>query len=131
MLVNRVFQPIVAEARTFRPFMERVTRHIGDTPLFFHHAFDNGAVYYANRHVLFYNAVLTPPGQAFFLLMWEEDWRKMTAQSMTGLRPIDISEGTGPKGNHRLMLIAIPAGVRIPLEAEQPTDEEAAEDETG
>ena len=109
--------------------MKRVTRQIGDTPLFFHHAFDNGAVYYANRHVPLYDAALAPLGQAFFLLMWEEDWWKMTTQSVTGLRAIDISEGTGPKGNHRLVLIAIPAGTQLPLDTVQPTDEESAEEE--
>lgn len=129
MLVNNIFQPIVADARTFRPFMGRVTQQVGSAPLFFHKAFDNGALYYAARHIPLYDVTLVQPNQAFFLLTWEDEWRKIAAQAPVGLREVDRSEGTGPKGNHRLVLVTVPAGAQIPTDADQPNEEETAEDE--
>lgn len=129
LLVNNVFQPIVAEARTFRPFMGRVSQRVGPAPLFFYKAFDNGALYYANRHIALYDAALAPLGQLFFLLTWEDEWRKIAAQEPAGLHAVDISEGTGPKGNHHLVLIAAEAGARLPADTEHLDEEDTAEDD--
>lgn len=129
LLVNNVFQPLVAEARTFRPFMERVRQRVGSAPLFFHNAFDNGALYYAGRHLPEYNGALAPPGPSFFLLTWEDEWRKIAAQAPTGLRAIDISEGTGPKGNHHLVLIEAEASAELPANTDHLDEEDTAEDD--
>ncbi len=130
LLVNNVFQPIVAEARTFRPFMQRVTQQVNSAPLFFHKAFDNGALYYAERHIPFYDAALIRPGQPFFFLTWEDEWRKIAAQGVAGVQIVDTSEGTGPKGNHRLVLVAAAAGAQIPMEAAHSDEEETSEDDS-
>ncbi len=130
LLVNNVFQPIVATARTFRPFMGRVTQQVGSAPLFFHDAFDNGALYYAGRHIPFYDAAHAPAGQSFFLLVWEDEWRKIAAQEFDGVHPVDLSEGTGPKGNHHLLLIEADAGAQIPAAAGHLDEEDATEDDT-
>jgi hypothetical protein len=129
LLVNNVFQPIVAEARTFRPFMERVSQRVGPAPLFFHKAFDNGALYYAGRHIPSYDAALTSPGQPFFLLTWEDEWRKIAAQEPAGLHVVDISEGTGPKGDHHLVLIEAEASAQIPTDTGHLAEEDTAEDD--
>jgi hypothetical protein len=130
LLVNNVFQPIIANARTFKPFMARVIQQTGDAPLFFYKAFDNGALYYANRHIPHYDAALAPPGQSFFLLTWEDEWRKIAAQSAPELRNVDISEGTGPKGKLRLVLVAVTAGAQMPMAPVSSDEEDAAEDDT-
>jgi 4-amino-4-deoxy-L-arabinose transferase-like glycosyltransferase len=130
VLVNTVFQPIVAEARTFRPFMARVRQHVGTEPLFFHKAFDNGALYYANRHVPMYEATLVRPEQPFFLLMWEDDWQQLAVHDSAALRLIDTSEGTGPKGKRRLVLLAAVPGAQVPADSTQTDDDDSSEDES-
>jgi len=129
LLVNNVFQPIVAEARTFGPFMGRVTQRVGPAPLFFHKAFDNGALYYAGRHIPSYDSALVQAGQSFFFLTWEDEWRKITAPGPAGLHAVDMSEGTGPKGNHHLVLVEADAGAQLPATTEHLDEEDMAEDD--
>lgn len=130
LLVNSVFQPIIANARTFKPFMARVIQQTGEAPLFFYKAFDNGALYYANRRIPHYDSSLVSPGQPFFLLTWEDEWRKIAAQSIPGLHEVAVSEGTGPKGRLRLVLVAVTAGAHPPTAPISSDEEEAAEDDT-
>jgi hypothetical protein len=131
LLVNNVFQPIVASARTFKPFMTRVTQQVGQAPLFFYKAFDNGALYYAGRRIPHYDSTLVRPDQPFFLLTWEDEWRKIAAHSPQELRNVDISEGTGPKGKLRFVLIQAMAGAQMPTVPESVNNEEdEAEDDT-
>jgi 4-amino-4-deoxy-L-arabinose transferase-like glycosyltransferase len=127
LLVNKVFQPAVATARTYRPFMARVIARVGDTPLFFYRTFDNGALYYSGRRIPFYDPSQPPP-QAF-LLMGEEDWNKLTAQIGAGLQAVDLSEGTGPKGRQRWVLVWVPVGATVP-ETESPTNNDSPEEDT-
>jgi len=130
LLVNNVFQPTLAAARTFRPFMPRVLEHVGTAPLFFYRAFDSGALYYARRRIPFYDPSLRQPDTPCFLLTWEEEWAKIARQENNGLQAVAFSEGTGPKGNHRLVLVYVPAGVVPPAEREIPADFKAAEEDT-
>lgn len=130
LLVNNVFQPIIANARTFKPFMARVIEQTREAPLFFYKAFDNGALYYADRRIPHYDSTLVALDQSFFLLMWEDEWRKIAAQSASGLRDIDISEGTGPKGKLRLVLVSVTDGAQIPAAPASSEEEDAAEDDT-
>lgn len=130
LLVNHVFQPMIANARTFKPFMTHVVQQTGNAPLFFYKAFDNGALYYAGRHIPHYDSALVQPGQPFFLLTWEDEWRKIAAQDTTELREIAISEGTGPKGRLRLVLVAVTAGSHLPTAPVSPDEDDAAEDDT-
>ncbi len=102
IMKSAVFPPIVFE-RTLKPFMLRVNEKIdAKLPLLFYRAFDFGAVFYAHRHIPSYAAnadELKPP---FFLLMWEEDWQRLAGRDE--LKMLDISEGRGPAGRHRLVL---------------------------
>lgn len=128
LLINTVFQPTVAATRTYRPFMERVGTRIGNAPLFFYLTFDNGALYYAKRRVPFYDASLVPTTTPYFLLMREEEWEKMAPRVEGTFQLADVSEGTGPKDRHQLVLISAPAGALLTSDAAPPTEEEADED---
>jgi 4-amino-4-deoxy-L-arabinose transferase-like glycosyltransferase len=123
LLVYGVFQPTVAVARTFRPFMARVVNHVKDTPLFFYGTFDSGAVFYAGRRIPFYALSERTAGGPYFLLMWEEEWEKLAATAEGGWQVVDISEGSGPKGNHHLVLVYIPEGTPPPPENPMNLDE--------
>lgn len=134
LLVNTVFQPTVAATRTYRPFMERVVTSVGDAPLFFYQTFDNGALYYAKRHVPFYDPTLLQPGAPYFLLMRQEEWEKISSRNTTDLLAVDVSEGTGPKDRHHLVLVQAPHGAvvpSIPVENSSPAvEEDTAEEDT-
>jgi hypothetical protein len=128
LLVSVIFQPTVAEERTYRPFMERVVTRIGNAPLFFYLTFDNGALYYAKRRVPFYDASLAPKEAPYFLLMRKEEWEKLAPQVGSGFQLLDVSEGTGPKDRHPLALISASSGALLSPEIPPPTEEEAEED---
>jgi 4-amino-4-deoxy-L-arabinose transferase-like glycosyltransferase len=130
LLVNNVFQPALGAARTFRPFMPTVVERIGNAPLFFYRAFDSGALYYAGRRIPFYNPSVRPPDSPCFLLTWEEEWTKLARQEGTGLQAVAMSEGTGPKGNHRLVLVYVPPGTIPPAENAIPADYDTPEEDT-
>ncbi|NOT55819.1 MAG: glycosyltransferase family 39 protein [Deltaproteobacteria bacterium] len=128
LLINTVFQPTVAMTRTYRPFMERVVTRIGDAPLFFYLTFDNGALYYAKRRVPFYDVGLVPKDTPYFLLMRKEEWAKIAPRVEGTFQLADVSEGTGPKDRHQLVLIAASAGALLAPDTAPPTEEEADED---
>ncbi|HJY83282.1 MAG TPA: glycosyltransferase family 39 protein [Candidatus Binatia bacterium] len=130
LLVNNIFQPALGAARTFRPFMSEVVAHVGNAPLFFYRAFDSGALYYADRRIPFYDPSARPPDSPCFLLTWEEEWAKLARQEGTALQVVAISEGTGPKGNHRLVLVYVPPGTIPPAENAIPADYDAPEEDT-
>jgi 4-amino-4-deoxy-L-arabinose transferase-like glycosyltransferase len=127
-LISTVFQPTVATTRTYRPFMERVVTRIGNAPLFFYLIFDNGALYYAKRRVPFYDASRVPKETPYFLLMRKEEWEKMASQMNGAFQLADVSEGTGPKDRHQLVLISASPGAFLLPETPPPTEEEAEED---
>jgi 4-amino-4-deoxy-L-arabinose transferase-like glycosyltransferase len=103
IMKSAIFPPIVL-ARTMKPFIERVNEKIDPKlPLLFYCGFDFGAIFYSRRHIPAYArkiAELKPP---FFLLMWEEDWQVL--RGLDELKMVDISEGRGPAGRHRLVLV--------------------------
>ena len=128
LLISTVFQPTVATTRTYRPFMERVVTRIGNAPLFFYLTFDNGALYYAKRRVPFYEATLVPQATPYFLLMRKEEWERIAPQVEGPFQLADVSEGTGPKDRHQLVLISAHSGAFLSPETVPPTAEEADED---
>ena len=130
LLVDNVFQPALAAARTFRPFMPQVAERVGDAPLFFYRAFDSGVLYYAGHRIPFYDSSLRQLDTPCFLLTWEEEWAKITRHENGGLQAVAISEGTGPKGNHRLVLVYVPGGAVPPAENAIPADYDAPEEDT-
>ncbi len=130
LLVNTVLNPAVAAARTYRPFMDRVVARTSDASLFFYQAFDNGALYYAGHHIPFYDPSQLQSAGPYFLLMWEEEWKKIASRDASGLQAVDVSEGTGPKGNHRLVLVSVPVGATVPSGNEPPADDDTPEGDT-
>jgi len=106
LLVQSLFLPALARERTVKPFMTRVRRAVSDSaPLYFYRVFDHGALFYARRHIPEVGRLedlVTP----CFLLMDEDEWQRVRAQDKGGLTLLDTSEGTGPEGTSRLVLVA-------------------------
>jgi len=130
LLINNVFQPALGAARTFRPFMPEVVARVGNAPLFFYRAFDSGVLYYAGRRIPFYDPSARPLDSPCFLLTWEEEWAKLARQAGPALQAVAISKGTGPKGNHHLVLVYVPPGTVPPAENAVPPDYDASEEDT-
>ena len=128
LLVRNVVQPIIATARTFRPFMERVTQRVGPAPLFLYRAYDDGAVYYAARHIPAFDPARVPAGHAVYLLMWENDWRDLAALG-EGVSVVETSEGTGPRGQERLVLVQVAPGTPVPAFAGNLEEESGSDDD--
>lgn len=125
LLVGTVFQPTVANTRTYRPFMERVVTQTGLAPLFFFQTFDNGALYYSKRRIPQYDTNLLKPDVGYFLLMRKSKWDEIAARNEASLVMIDVSEGTGPKDRHRLALVHAPKGAFVSVEEQPvPVDED-------
>ena len=102
IFLEAAYYPAFAAQRTLKPFIERVSHKIGhDAPLFFYDLFDFGAVFYSRRHIPFY-AQSEASRRPVYLLMREDDWRRLSAG--TRLERLDISEGGGPTGRHRVVL---------------------------
>ncbi len=104
VIVKISFYPTVAKELTFKPFIERTNRLIDPSaPLYFYRAFDYGAILYSHRHVRSYqdlSATVKPP---YYLLMWEEEWARLTRTN--GLAVLAMSDGTGPARRHRMVLV--------------------------
>jgi hypothetical protein len=104
--VQVVYLPALARAHTFKPFMARVRATVGDAPLFFHDTFDYGVVYYAHRHIAWWHDARGPATAApAFLLMLQSDWKALPSAARADLPVVERSRGTGPKGDHRLVLV--------------------------
>lgn len=103
-VVKKIYQPELAAQRTMKPFTARVIQRVGaNSPLLFYRAFDYGTLFYARRHIPAYGKT---PGQVerpYFLLMWEEDVKRLSGSNQ--LKILDTSEGGGPTGRHRLLLV--------------------------
>lgn len=105
LLVQSTFYPALAKERTFKPFIARVRQVVSDgAPLFFYRSFDHGALFYTRRHIP-YQEKLEEISPSCFLLMGKEEWERM--QGQRGLELLDISEGNGPEGHSRLVLVAV------------------------
>jgi hypothetical protein len=102
IFLEAAYYPAFAAQRTLKPFIERVSYRVGhDAPLFFYDLFDFGAVFYSRRHIPFY-APSETSRRPVYLLMQEDDWTRLSAGS--GLERLDISEGGGPTGRHKVVL---------------------------
>jgi len=89
--------------RTLKPFMARVNAATDpQLPLLFYRGLDYGAVFYAGRHVPEYVTHARDLHAPFYLLLWEEDWQALRERHE--LKMLDVSEGRGPAGRHRLVL---------------------------
>ncbi len=100
------FNPAVAAKHTLKPFINRLSQHVApQTPLLFYRAFDYGTIFYYRKHIPNYADRVNQLRGPFYLLMWEEDWRRVAKAKANHLRMLDISEGGGPTGRHRLVLV--------------------------
>lgn len=109
---HALFRPLLAQQRTYKPFMLGVRSTVKDAPLFFYEAHDYGAIFYAGRRIAAYKEDLSQdlPDSAtspLFLLMWEEKWQDLAAAGDGHLQLLALSEGKGPDKNHRLALVAL------------------------
>jgi hypothetical protein len=111
---NALFHPLLAQERTYKPFILGARSTVKDAPLFFYKdAYDYGAIFYAGRHIPSYTddlAKLTVDGKAdtpLYLLMWEEDWKVLATVASDRFQPLVTSEGKGPDKKRRLVLVAV------------------------
>jgi len=109
---HALFRPLLAQQRTYKPFMLGVRSTVKEAPLFFYKAHDYGAIFYAGRRIATYKEDPSqglPDGATspLFLLMWEERWQDLAAASDGRLQLLAFSEGRGPDKKHRLALVAL------------------------
>jgi hypothetical protein len=116
-VVNGVLHPELARARSFKPFMETVRGEVRENDrLVFFRAFDYGAVFYARRRIPPLEETVVdsaPAGQLSFALLWERQWEALSATQKGELQFLHRSEGTGPKGRDRLVLVRIRPGATV------------------
>ncbi len=121
-LVNGVLHPELARGRSFKPFMEIVRSEVGERDrLFFFRAFDYGAVFYARRRIPPLEESVgdsVPAGQRSYALLWESQWDSLPAARKGELQFLHRSEGTGPKGRDRLVLVQIRPGATLTAAAD-------------
>ena len=111
IIKSDVLSPVAWE-RTMKPFMMRVNQQVSvDQPLVFYRNADYGVMFYAHRHIPAYAAEAAKLKPPFFILMWEEDLAEL--RSRPDLKTLDISEGLGPAGRHRLALLKYQSGASI------------------
>jgi 4-amino-4-deoxy-L-arabinose transferase-like glycosyltransferase len=103
LVIKRIYNPEIASQRTMKPFTFRMTQRVDKSPLFFYRAFDYGTLFYAHRHIPAYGRNLAELKRPYFLLMWEEDVKRLSENNH--LKILDTSEGGGPTGRHRLLLV--------------------------
>ena len=111
---NALFHPILAQVRTYKPFMRGVRSTVKNAPLYFYKdAYDYGAIFYADRHIPSHTGDLSTlpvdehDNSPLYLLMHEEDWQELAATNNLRLEHLVTSEGKGPDKNHRLVLVAL------------------------
>lgn len=128
---NALFHPLLAQERTYKPFMLGVRSTVKNAPLFFYKdAYDYGAIFYANRHIPSYTGDLSnltvdkDADSPCYLLMWEKDWQALAATQDQRLEYLVTSEGKGPDKKNRLVLAAIMPG-RITQQTDEGTDAQA------
>ena len=104
LFIKHAYYPDYAEQRTMKPFMSRVVQKVDSgAPLLFYRAFDYSVLFYARRHIPTYTMNSLGLKVPYFLLMWEEDFKRLSANNH--FQVLDISEGLGPAARHRLLLL--------------------------
>ena len=104
VIMKTNYYAAIASERTLKPFGLRLQQKIdSQTPLLFYNSFDAGTIFYSRKHIAPYSPRANEITSPFFLLMWEKDWEQLSDK--TGLEALDISEGRGPVGKRRLVLV--------------------------
>lgn len=116
-----LFHPLLAQERTYKPFMLGVRSTVKNAPLYFSSgAHDYGAIFYAARRIPVYTGALadfpveTRTGKPSYLLVWEEDWPGIIGTSDLRFEHLVASDGKGPDKKHRLALIMVLPSVPAP-----------------
>jgi hypothetical protein len=106
-VIDVMFEPALAEQRSFKPFMEAVRVVVEpEDSLSFYRAFDYGAVFYAQRRVPPLDQDFTDPPAAdrrSYVLLWKSTWDQLPPDAKSRLQHLLTSEGTGPKGRDPLV----------------------------
>jgi 4-amino-4-deoxy-L-arabinose transferase-like glycosyltransferase len=103
-IVKEIYDPVPVAERTMKPFALRVRERVdANTPLLFYRAFDYGTLFYTHRLIPDYGKSLGQVRRPYLLLMWEEDVKRLSETNQ--LKVLDTSEGRGPAGRHRLLLV--------------------------
>jgi 4-amino-4-deoxy-L-arabinose transferase-like glycosyltransferase len=107
-VIDVMFQPALAEQRSFKPFMEAVRVVVEpEDSLSFYRAFDYGAVFYAQRRVPPLDQDFSDPPSTdhhSYVLLWKSTWDQLPPDAKNRLLHLLTSEGTGPKGRDPLVL---------------------------
>ena len=110
---NALFHPLLAQERTYKPFMLGVRSTVQDAPLYFYQdASDYGAIFYAGRHIADYPQARLSEEEVqnadspLYLLVREKDWPDL-AGTHPHIERLVTSEGKGPDKKHRLVLAAL------------------------
>ncbi|MGE5307165.1 MAG: ArnT family glycosyltransferase, partial [Alphaproteobacteria bacterium] len=104
MVMKTIYHPDLAAQRTMKPFTFRLTQRVdAKSPLLFYRAFDYGVMFYAHRPIPTYGKNLADIKRPYFLLMWEEDFKRLSGNNR--LQVLDTSEGLGATGRHHLLLV--------------------------
>jgi 4-amino-4-deoxy-L-arabinose transferase-like glycosyltransferase len=105
--IDVMFEPALAERRSFKPFLEAVRVVVEpEDSLSFYRAFDYGAVFYAQRRVpsLDHDFADPPsPDHHSYVLLWKSTWDQLPADAKSRLLHLLTSEGTGPNGRDPLV----------------------------
>lgn len=116
VFMKTTYYPAIASKRTLKPFATRLRENINpQTPILFYNSFDYGTIFYSRRDIGQYAQEVNELKQPVFLLMWEEDWKRLRKKN--ALEMLDVSEGRGPVAKHRLILVK-PSGL-LPIPAKQ------------
>ena len=71
------FDTELAKEYTLKPFMSRVVSIVKDAPIFFYGSQDYGVMFYARRHIHRYRPASKSVSSLFYVLVWENEWRKI------------------------------------------------------
>jgi len=111
-VVNHAFYPRLARDRSYKPFMTETLRVAGNSDrLFFYKQFDYGAVFYARRTIPVVDRLPESPA---WLILPDHDLHRLPAAERARLTVLSRSEGSGPEGRDRLLLVWVAPGQTSP-----------------
>jgi len=111
-VVNDAFTPRLARDRSYKPFMAETQRVAGDSDrLFFYKKFDYGAVFYARRTIPVVDRLPESPA---WLILPDYELNRLPTAERARLTVLSRSEGTGPEGRDRLLLVWVAPGQSSP-----------------
>jgi hypothetical protein len=112
-IAQAIVMPVIAEARSYRPFMEEVNQRVqlNDTLYLYGEAFNSDpVVFYRGRPI----ETLDQPAERIaakigrgseYLIMTERNWLKMRKLNGNIPPPLLKSTGTGPEGDAVIVLV--------------------------